>query len=61
MRLTRREILSHSPMLRAYAAEAGSRVSAQSNQEPLYVEAKTVYGCVRGVQGEGLVTFKGVP
>ena len=60
MRPTRREIFSHSSMLLAYS-QAGSPASAQSNQEPRSVEAKTVYGRVRGVQGEGLVTFKGIP
>ncbi len=61
MKLTRREILSHSSIVVACAAEAGSCLSAQSNQEPRYVETKTVYGRVRGLQDEGLATFRGVP
>jgi para-nitrobenzyl esterase len=35
--------------------------AAQSKNEPQYVEVKTAYGRLRGQQGEGLVTFKGIP
>lgn len=30
-------------------------------QDPQYIEAKTAYGRLRGLKGDGLVTFKGIP
>ena len=60
MRLSRREILSRSPMLLVCAASGTSRAPAQS-PDLEYVEAKTAYGRVRGVQSNGLATFKGIP
>jgi para-nitrobenzyl esterase len=33
---------------------------AQTNGEPQYVEVKTAYGRLRGLQGAGLATFKGI-
>ena len=60
MKLTRREILAHAPMALACTAAIGRRVSAQP-EEPRYAEVKTAYGRLRGLEGNGLVTFKGVP
>jgi para-nitrobenzyl esterase len=56
MRSTRREVLSYGPMAWAYAT-----ARAQSKEAPQYVEAKTAMGRIRGLQGKGLVTFKGIP
>jgi para-nitrobenzyl esterase len=55
VRLTRRNLLSHGSL--AFACTA----AAQSRDEPRYVDVKTAYGRLRGLQGEGLVTFKGIP
>jgi para-nitrobenzyl esterase len=59
MRLSRREILSRSPIVLACAA-AGTRAPAQS-QNQQHVEVKTAYGGIRGLESNGLVTFKGIP
>ena len=56
MKATRREILSLGPM-----ALACNTAVAQSKDEPQYVEVKTGYGRVRGLGGDGLATFKGIP
>src|SRR5690242_5927271 len=56
MNLSRRELLSTCPIALACASAA-----AQTKDEPRYVEAKTVYGRVRGAQSDGLTTFKGIP
>lgn len=60
MIFTRREILFRSPMALPCAAAVVQRASAQS-EEPQYLEVKTAYGRIRGLQGDGLATFKGVP
>src|SRR3954469_17578031 len=52
--LSRRELLS-TPVLLSCASAV-----AQTSDEH-YVEAKTVYGRVRGAQSDGLTTFKGIP
>ncbi len=59
MMLNRREVLSHSSMAMAGATALGRRGFAQSD-EPKYVEVKTAYPRVRGLQGNALVTFKGI-
>jgi para-nitrobenzyl esterase len=60
MKLTRREVLSHSPKAVACAVAIDLRDFARP-EEPKYVEVKTVYGRIRGLQGSDLVTFKGIP
>src|SRR4051794_14429861 len=54
MRLTRRQIISSGSMALVCAAAAPI-------DEPGYVEVKTGYGRVRGLQRKGLAIFKGVP
>jgi para-nitrobenzyl esterase len=60
MSLTRREFLSHGPLLLACTARVSRRASAQSGK-PEYVEVATTYGRVRGVRSDSLATFKGIP
>src|SRR3984957_19056937 len=55
MRLTRREIVAM-----AGTAAVQGRAFAQSG-EPEYIEVKTAYGRVRGLKGDRLATFKGLP
>jgi para-nitrobenzyl esterase len=40
---------------------AGVRAAAQSKDEAQFVDVKTAYGSLRGSQGDGLLTFKGIP
>src|SRR5258708_24956997 len=56
LKLSRRQILSTGP-----AAFVCASAAAQTSEEPQYVQVKTAYGRLRGLQGAGLVTFKGVP
>lgn len=56
MKLSRRELLSTCPISLTCVS-----ASAQARDESQYVEVKTAYGRVRGSQGAGLVTFKGIP
>jgi len=58
MRITRRTLLAAAPAGLAYTAAIERRAFAQ---DPKYVEAKTAHGRVRGLKGDGLVTFKGIP
>ena len=58
--MTRREILKHGPMALASTTGALRRAPAQTG-DPKYAEVKTAYGRVRGAQGDGLATFKGIP
>jgi para-nitrobenzyl esterase len=60
MTLTRRNLLSRAPIAAACTAAIQHRALAQF-EEPQYAEVKTAYGRVRGLRGEGLVTFKGIP
>ena len=60
MRSTRREILTQVPIAAACSAVSLGRATAQT-EEPHYVEVRTNYGRVRGMQGEGLATFRGIP
>jgi para-nitrobenzyl esterase len=60
MRLSRREILARGPFALACTAAVQRQACGQA-EEPQYVEAKTAYGRVRGLQAERLVTFKGIP
>src|SRR4051794_22824575 len=57
--LTRRSLLTHGAMFLPCAAALPGRALAQPPAAE-YVEAKTVYGRVRGAKSGGLVTFKGI-
>ncbi|HLK68389.1 MAG TPA: carboxylesterase family protein [Bryobacteraceae bacterium] len=56
MKLSRRDILSACPTALACASAI-----AQTKEEPQYVDVKTAYGRLRGLQSAGLATFKGIP
>jgi para-nitrobenzyl esterase len=56
LKLSRRDILSTCPTALACASAI-----AQTKDEPQYVDVKTAYGRLRGLQGAGLATFKGIP
>ena len=56
MKLSRREVISTCPISLACVSAV-----AQAKDEPQYVEVKTAYGRLRGLQGAGLATFKGIP
>ena len=60
LRLTGRSLISRGPLALSCAAALGGRAMAQS-AEPEYVEAKTIYGPVRGLKSPGLATFRGIP
>jgi para-nitrobenzyl esterase len=60
MMFTRRDVLSRGPIAFACTAALQRYAIAQS-EESQYVEVKTAHGRVRGFQGEGLATFKGIP
>ena len=56
MKLSRRGTLSTCPTALACASAI-----AQTKDEPQYVDLKTAYGRLRGLQSAGLATFKGIP
>lgn len=58
--LTRRSLLTQGAIFLPCAAALPCRALAQS-AETEYVEARTVYGRVRGAKTAGLVRFKGIP
>jgi para-nitrobenzyl esterase len=60
MKLNRRELLFHAPAALTSAAAFDRRAFAQPDERK-YVEVKTASGRLRGLQGDALVTFKGIP
>src|SRR5512143_3620935 len=56
---SRREFLKQTSVLAALSA--GGMLRPAGAQTPRYIEAETSFGRVRGVDADGIKTFKGVP
>lgn len=59
--LSRRKFLAQGSAALALSSRLWSAKAQASALDAKYIEAKTSYGRVRGVQGDGLATFKGIP
>src|SRR5271170_62136 len=55
---TRRDFLKHTSVL---AASGGFLLHDLRGQDAVYITAETTYGKIRGVDNNGIKTFKGIP